>query len=111
LQDGLIFLTENGRPVCNEIFRKALHRLCRKAGLRRVSPHSLRKAFVSQMTEAHGNIETPSRLAGHRDAQITREIYFRVSTPEARLAMGQLEERLFREKPIPQPGLHVVPRD
>ncbi len=95
LQDDLIFMTERGRPVCNEILRKALHRACRRAEIRRISPHALRRTFVSQTQMASGDLEAAGKLAGQKEIRVTRDHYFRSEEMHLRHVMGQLENRLF----------------
>ena len=95
LQDGLIFLTENGRPLCNELIRKGLHRTCRRAGIRKISPHVLRRTFVSQADMACGNLEAVGKLAGQREIKVTRQHYNRPEMNYLGEVMEQYEERLF----------------
>lgn len=99
LQDGLIFLTENGRPLCNELIRKALHRTCRRAGIRRVSPHTLRRTFVSQTDMACGNLEAVGKLAGQKEIRVTRDHYNRIEMEYLGGVLDQLDERLFGASP------------
>jgi integrase len=103
LQDTLIFMTEAGRPVCNELLRKALHRACRRAGIRKVSPHALRRTFVSQTQMASGDLEAAGKLAGQREIRVTRDHYFQSEETHLRHVMGQLENRLLGTRDTP-PG-------
>jgi len=95
LQDGLIFMTDKGRPFCNELIRKALNRACRRAGIRRVSPHCLRRTFISQTAMASGDLEATAKLAGQKEIRVTRDHYLRIEQPHLKQVMGKLEERLF----------------
>jgi integrase len=95
LQDSLIFMTDKGRPFCNELIRKSLHRACRRAGIRRISPHALRRTFVSQTTMATGDLEATAKLAGQKEIKVSREHYLRIEQPHLKYVMGKLEERLF----------------
>jgi len=99
LQDGLIFLTEKGRPLCNELIRKALHRTCRRAGIRRVSPHALRRTFVSQTDMACGNLEAVGKIAGQKEIKVTRDHYNRIEMEYLGGVMDRLDERLFGDSP------------
>lgn len=105
LQDGLIFLSERGRPVCNELIRNALERTCRRAGIRRVGPQVLRRTFVSQTQMASGDLEAASLMAGHKDTRVTRESYSRTEGTHFRHVMAQLEDRLIGGQDDPRPDL------
>jgi len=97
LQDGLIFLSEKGRPLCNELIRNALERTCRRAGIRRICPHALRRTFVSQTDMAEGNLEVVGKLAGQKDIKVTRDHYNRPEMKYKGEVLDRLDERLFGE--------------
>ncbi len=105
LQDDLIFMTEAGRPVCNELLRKALHRTCRRAGIRKVSPHALRRTFVSQTQMASGDLEAAGKLAGQKEIRVTREHYLQIEQTQLKTVIGQLEDRLFGGQQLASPKL------
>lgn len=95
LQDGFIFLTEAGKPFCNELIRKALHRTCRRAKLRVVSPQVLRRTFVSQLVMAGRDPKTVQMLAGHKSLSVTMKYYTRLEDSHVQEAARCLEEHLF----------------
>lgn len=79
LQDGFIFLTENGKPFCNELIRKALQRTCRRANVRVVSPQTLRRTFATQLQEADVHPNKVAKLTGHRSLAVLQRNYTRVA--------------------------------
>lgn len=64
-------LTEYGKPFSAPGFANWFKDRCRKAGLPRVSAHSLRKAALRRMAEAGCSEDEIAAVSGHRD---TREI-------------------------------------
>jgi len=98
LQDGLIFQTEEAKPVVHELLRRRLQQACRRAGLRTVAPHVLRRTFISHRIMAGDNPVNVQRLAGHRSMQVTIRYYTRLGVAFTQEAASRFEEYLFGNK-------------
>jgi len=72
-----------------EAVRYILQRRQRQAGLEGITPHSLRRCFVTSLLEAGVDVFTVQRLAGHADA-VTTARYDRRGEGERRRAAAQL---------------------
>lgn len=69
--------------------------LCRRAGLPRMTPHSLRHTYATLMREADVSVETRRSLMGHSRTEMT-SYYSHGKDAEYRRAVDSLEERLER---------------
>jgi len=82
-QKDYIFCHEDGSPL--ESIKKAFDHACRKAGLKGVSPHTLRHTFASHLVMKGVDMRTVQRLLGHSSI-ITTEMYAHLT--EDHLARG-----------------------
>jgi integrase len=94
--DEFVFATESGRPrdkdnVRERVLRPATRRTnelrARRGlpGLPPVSPHALRRTYISLMIEAGAPLPYVMRQVGHEDSRTTLEVY------------AQVQQRLSRE--------------
>jgi len=75
-QIDLVFPHVDGRPNCRDRVRTAgLHPALRRAGLRKVSFHSLRHSCASAMIAAGSPITEIQHRLGHANAGITLKVY------------------------------------
>lgn len=89
---GLVFTTAQGQPVAETTAHWVLAEACRRAGLRSVSPHALRRFYATTVTDAAGR-DVAQRLLGHTTETMT-DRYVSV-TDSARLrASAALEEAI-----------------
>jgi len=77
--------------------RKGFESACRRAGLRDVTPHTLRHTVATWLTEDGVPIEEVSRLIGHRDPNTTRRIYSHPGAETLRPAAEVVSLRLRRK--------------
>ena len=68
-QKEYIFCNEDGLPIEN--IKKALANACGKAGLKGVSPHTLRHTFASHLVMSGVDLRTVQRLMGHKSITTT----------------------------------------
>ena len=68
-------INKAGVIQCNPLSTQAIYNLvkqrCALAGLADVSPHDLRRTFVTQLLEAGVDLNTTRQLVGHADLQTT----------------------------------------
>ena len=71
--DGPLFVTRSGARMDRQAAGKVVGRLARSAGVEhRVSPHSLRHAFVTAALDAGASLRDVQDAAGHADPRTTR---------------------------------------
>jgi integrase len=73
--DELLFVTERGTAINDRNLLRTLHRACARAGVPRVSLHSLRHSAGSVMLARGEQIVDVSATLGHANANITASIY------------------------------------
>lgn len=62
-------------PYAAQTYRKVLRRLCRRAGVTPLTPHSLRHTFASLAIDNGVSLPELAEALGHANARITGEIY------------------------------------
>ncbi|MGD6871095.1 tyrosine-type recombinase/integrase [Sutcliffiella horikoshii] len=81
-----VFLTQEGKPVDNDLIRKRMYRYGQLAGLHeecRPSPHSLRHTFATNFLRNGGSINALMRIMGHADITTTMR-YVRLNDEEVK---------------------------
>jgi len=68
-QKEYVFCKEDGTPVEN--IKKAFGNACRKAGLERVTPHTMRHTFASHLVMKGVDLRTVQSLLGHSNISTT----------------------------------------
>ncbi len=68
---GYIFADVNDQPLKQTACIKKLHRICQKAGLRKIGWHCLRHTFASHLAQAGANLVAIQGLLGHSDIRTT----------------------------------------
>lgn len=71
----LVFPTGSGRPVNPSHVRRAFDRLVAQAGVRRITPHGLRKSHITALIAAGANVKAVAARVGHRDITTTLRTY------------------------------------
>ena len=66
-----------------------------KLGLDVITPHDLRRGFVSILVAANADIKTISALLGHADISTTLNIYAQANTKRKEEVMAQMEQLLL----------------
>jgi integrase len=70
--DQALFVTRTGRRLSRQEAAKIIARLCRQAGLRPLSPHSLRYTFVTVALDEGVSLRDVQDGARHKDPRTTR---------------------------------------
>jgi site-specific recombinase XerD len=72
-----IHINKAGRITEREMSDQAIYHICRKrnleAGIKRFSPHDMRRSFISDLLDAGADIAAVAGLAGHADINTTRK--------------------------------------
>lgn len=93
-----LFPTRKGTQVSTRYVRAMVKRTARKAAVQeaaKVSPHTLRHTFATDLLQETGNLELVRRALGHADVSTT-QIY-------CHLTDAELEGALRREQPETEP--------
>ena len=92
------------RPLTCAAVRLACRRIARRAGLRkRVTPHTLRHSFATQLFENGAELPVIQTLLGHADPRDTM-IYLHLATRKLRSAPNPLETLPPANLPGPEPA-------
>lgn len=82
-QDGhseWLFPANNALGYWNEIsFEKTIKRVCKRNGIKPMTPHAFRHYFATQNLKNGARLEVVSRILGHASTSITADIYVHVN--------------------------------
>jgi integrase len=85
---GFICLGPNGGMLSTSTFEKGLSRLCKQAGVPRVTPHELRHSATELWQRAGANTEDLRRLLNHASASTTLGYIHRTDERLAEISQG-----------------------
>ena len=86
--DGAFLVTRNITPMKPQYVEQVVSRVAVRAGLtRRVTPHTLRRTFGSDLVNRRVRLEVVSRLLGHASTSITEKAYARLENATIRAEM------------------------
>lgn len=86
--DGAFLVTRNGTPMKPQYVGLVVARAAARAGIaRRVTPHTLRRTFGSDLVNRGLRLEVVSRLLGHASTSITEKCYARLEDTTVRAEM------------------------
>lgn len=94
-EEGLVFCTKSGLPFQYNYVWYTHKALCKKAGIRATSIHSLRHTFASRSIEAGIDVKTVSDLLGHANTQITWNTYVH-STNDSKREAAKTMDNLYK---------------
>lgn len=95
--DDLVFPNERGGPLGDRNLLRTLYRACKRAGLPRVSFHSLRHSAGSVMLARGAQLIDVSAILGHSSPMITARIYAHAFEAGKREAINRASAALFRK--------------
>ena len=98
---GLLFTNTVGSPVNVNNLRRWMRTQLPKLGLNVITPHDLRRGFVSILVAANADIKTISALLGHADISTTLNIYAQANTKKKEEVMAQMELLLLGGEKTP----------
>jgi integrase/recombinase XerD len=70
-----LLVTSRGTPMKAQFGWRIIQRSAERAGIRKVSPHVLRRTFATDLLNSGVRMEVVSKMIGHADTRITQEAY------------------------------------
>lgn len=89
-----IFLNENGSPVKRTNYDRGLLTAAKKAGIDRLSMHTLRHTFATRCIEAGMKPKTLQIILGHSKISMTMDLYVHVTDDEKEKELRGVERML-----------------
>jgi integrase len=102
---GYVFTNAKGRPLNHSWLSYHLCNLCTRAGLRRISWHTLRHTFASHLAMKGVPLNTVQALLGHSTIVMTMR-YAHVAPSTMRAAIELLNPRRFMTDEFGQPAVN-----
>lgn len=87
-----IFLNRNNKLIPNSNYDRYLERLCNKAGIEKISMHTLRHTFATRCIESGMKPKTLQEILGHANISMTMDLYVHVTGDEKQKEMQKFEE-------------------
>lgn len=87
-----VFLNRNGKLLPNSNYDRYLARLCEKAGIEKISMHTLRHTFATRCIESGMKPKTLQKILGHANITMTMDLYVHVTEDEKEREMKKFEE-------------------
>lgn len=87
-----VFLNRNGRLLPNSNYDRYLEKICDKAGIERISMHTLRHTFATRCIESGMKPKTLQKILGHANISMTMDLYVHVTEEEKDKEMQQFEQ-------------------
>ncbi|MDE7308691.1 MAG: site-specific integrase [Lachnospiraceae bacterium] len=87
-----VFLNRNGRLLPNSNYDRYLGKICEKAGIERISMHTLRHTFATRCIESGMKPKTLQKILGHANISMTMDLYVHVTEDEKEKEMKKFEE-------------------
>lgn len=91
---NIVFLNRNGQPLKNSSYDTYIYRVADKAGIDRLSMHTLRHTFATRCIEAGMKPKTLQQILGHSNIGITMNLYVHITEEEKELEMARVAEAL-----------------
>ncbi|GAB4416599.1 MAG: site-specific tyrosine recombinase XerD [Anaerolineales bacterium] len=86
-----LFLGQRSEGVQSKTIQRAVQRFTKKAGLKNVTPHTLRHSFAKALIDAGVSLEKVATLLGHSNLNTTR-IYTTPGEEDLEDAVGKIED-------------------
>ena len=87
-----VFLNHNGNLIPNSNYDRCLERICNKAGIKKISMHTLRHSFATRCIESGMKPKTLQKILGHANISMTMDLYVHVTEDEKQKEMQKFEE-------------------
>lgn len=89
---NFVFLNRKDRPTTNIVYNNMLAKLCKKAGIEKISIHVLRHTFATRCIEAGMRPKTVQKLLGHSNINITMNLYVHVTEESKEEEMKKFQQ-------------------
>ena len=87
-----LFLSRVGKRVTPDSIQQVFKKACTKAGFKRITPHSMRRSFATEMVKANANLYHVKEIMGHADlSQLQR--YVRLNVADLKRTHKQFHPR------------------
>lgn len=96
------------RPINASAVQRACQRACRRAGLARITPHTLRHCYATHLLEAGTDVRIIQVLLGHQRVGTTA-VYTHVTLAGLQQVVSPLD-RLPQAAPSPTPAAELPPQ-
>jgi len=91
--NGALFLSSRGRPLGRELIFRLVRKYVRRAGLRgRISPHTLRHCFATELLAGGADLRSVQEMLGHADIATT-QIYTHVDVSRLKAVHAKFHPR------------------
>lgn len=87
-----IFLNRNGKLITNSNYDRYLEKICKKAGIEKISMHTLRHTFATRCIESGMKPKTLQKILGHANISMTMDLYVHVTEDEKEKEMMKFEQ-------------------
>lgn len=87
-----VFLNRNGKLLPNSNYDRYLEKICDKAGIERISMHTLRHTFATRCIESGMNPKTLQKILGHANISMTMDLCVHVTEEEKEKEMRKFEQ-------------------
>ena len=87
-----IFLNSNNRLIPNSNYDSNLEKICNKAGIEKISMHTLRHTFATRCIESGMKPKTLQKILGHANISMTMNLYVHVTEDEKEKEMQKFEQ-------------------
>ncbi len=87
-----IFLNSNNRLIPNSNYDSYLEKICNKAGIEKISMHTLRHTFATRCIESGMKPKTLQKILGHANISMTMDLYVHVTEDEKEKEMQKFEQ-------------------
>ena len=83
LKTSELFVTAGGKPLTRQVIFNLVKTYAKKAGLKDVSPHTLRHSFATHLIQNRADIRSVQQMLGHADISTT-QIYTHITDSHLR---------------------------
>lgn len=86
-----VFTSETGGLIHEQMFNKALKKLCVKCDIEPITPHALRHTFATRCSEKGMKMQTLKGIMGHTKIALTMDLYSHVLNEDKQQEIKLLE--------------------
>ncbi len=87
-----VFLNRNCKLLPNSNYDRCLEKICHKAGIEKISMHTLRHTFATRCIESGMKPKTLQKILGHANISMTMDLYVHVTEDEKEKEMKKFEQ-------------------